>query len=99
MNDFHSQYELLYGEDGSAFRQDWRTITAKKVDFVVEQGRKLVAFEVKFTKKPAVSDIKNLLTFNEENPQTIRGVLLHAGRSVKWLHSKVLAVPWWWIGG
>ena len=77
----------------------WRTTTAKEVDFVVEQGRKLVAFEVKFTKKPAVSDIKTLLTFIEENPQTIRGVLLHAGRSVKWLHSKVLAVPWWWIGG
>jgi len=27
----------------------------------------------------------------------MRGVLLHAGRSIKWLHLKVLAVPWWWI--
>lgn len=77
----------------------WRTTTAKEVDFIVEQGKKLVAFEVKFSKKPAFNDIKNLVTFVEENPQTIRGILLHAGPSVKWLHSKVLAVPWWWIGG
>jgi hypothetical protein len=33
----------------------------------------------------------------EENPKTMRGVLLHAGRSIKWLRSRVLAVPWWWI--
>ena len=75
----------------------WRTTTAKEVDFVIEQGKKLVAFEVKFSKKPVINDIKNLLTFLEENPQTIRGVLLHAGNSIKWLHSRVLAVPWWWI--
>jgi len=75
----------------------WRTTAAKEVDFVIEQGKKLVAIEVKYSKKPGMNDIKNLLTFLEENPQTIRGVLLHAGSSVKWLHSKVLAVPWWWI--
>jgi len=75
----------------------WRTTTAKEVDFIIEQGRKLVAFEVKSSKEPTFSDIKNLLTFIEENPHTIRGVFLYAGRSIKWLHSKVLAVPWWWI--
>lgn len=76
----------------------WRTTTAKEVDFVVEQGRKLIAFEAKFSPTPNFSDIKNLLTFVEENPQTTRGILLHAGGTIKWLHSKVLAVPWWWIG-
>lgn len=75
----------------------WRTTTSKEVDFVIEQGKKLVALKVKYSKKPIMNDIKNLLTFLEENPQTIRGVLLHAGHSIKWLHSKVLAVPWWWI--
>ena len=75
----------------------WRTTTGKEVDFIIEQGKNLLAFEVKFTKKPTFNDIRNLLTFIEENPQTMRGVLLHAGRSIKWLHSKVLAIPWWWI--
>lgn len=75
----------------------WRTTTGKEVDFVLEQGRKLLAFEVKLTQRPSFNDIKNLLTFIEDYPQTIRGILLHAGGSIKWLHSKVIAVPWWWI--
>jgi hypothetical protein len=44
------------------------------------------------------NDIKNLLSFVEGYPKPLRGILIHAGSSIKWLHSKVLAVPWWWIG-
>jgi predicted AAA+ superfamily ATPase len=71
----------------------WRTTTGKEVDFVFEQGEKLFPFEVKLTKTPIFDDIKNLLTFIEDYPQTIRGILIHAGKSIKWLHSKVLAIP------
>lgn len=76
----------------------WRTTTGKEIDFIMEHGKSLLAFEAKLTKKPSFNDIKNLLTFIEEYPQTTRGVLLHAGSSIKWLHSKVIGVPWWWIG-
>lgn len=75
----------------------WRTTTGKEVDFVVEHGKKLLAVETKLTQNPTFNDIKNLLIFIEEYPQAIRGLLLHAGNSVKWLHSKILAVPWWWL--
>ncbi len=75
----------------------WRTTTGKEVDFVVEHGKRLLAVETKLTQNPTFSDIKNLLKFIEEYPQTVRGLLLHAGKSVKWLHSKILAAPWWWI--
>lgn len=75
----------------------WRTTTGKEVDFVVEHGKRLLAIETKLTQNPTFNDIKNLLKFIEEYPQTVRGVLLYAGKSVKWLHSKILAVPWWWI--
>jgi hypothetical protein len=75
----------------------WRTTTGKEVDFILEHGRKLLAFEVKLTPNPTLGDIKNLLTFIEENPHTLRGVLIHAGKSIRWLHSKVLAVPWTWL--
>ena len=70
----------------------------KGVDFILELGRKLLAFEVKLTSNPTLGDIKNLLTFIEENPHTLRGVLIHAGKTIRWLHSKVLAVPWTWVG-
>jgi predicted AAA+ superfamily ATPase len=75
----------------------WRTTTGKEVDFVLEQGKKLLALEVKLTKNPTFNDIRNLLTFIEDYPRTLRGILIHAGSSIKWLHSKILAVPWWWI--
>lgn len=76
----------------------WKTTTGREVDFIIEHGKKLLAFEVKLTSNPSFNDIKNLLLFLENYPQTIRGILIHAGDTIRWLHSKVLAVPWWWIG-
>lgn len=35
----------------------------------------------------------------EEYPETVRGVLVHGGDKVRWLHSRVIAVPWWWQRG
>jgi uncharacterized protein len=75
----------------------WRTTNGKEVDFILEYGKKLLAVETKLTQNPSFSDAKNLLTFIEAYPETIRGILLHSGNSIKWLHSKVLALPWWWL--
>lgn len=75
----------------------WRTTTGKEVDFVIEQGKKLLAIEVKFSQNPSFNDIKNLLSFMQDYPHTLRGILIHAGNEIKWLHSKVIALPWWWI--
>lgn len=75
----------------------WRTVSGAEVDFVVEHGHKLLAFEVKMTTSPSVHDIKNLLIFLKDYPETVRGVLVHAGNEIRMLHSKVIAVPWWWL--
>ncbi len=75
----------------------WRTTTGREVDFVIEQGRKLLAFEIKLTLNPSYHDAKGLLSFIDEHPQVVRGIIVHNGPSVRWLHSKILAVPWWWI--
>jgi len=75
----------------------YRSVSGKEVDFIFEWGRRLLAFEVKLTEKPAVKDIKNLIDFVEENPNAVRGVLIYNGESVRYLHSKVIAVPWWWL--
>ncbi len=76
----------------------WRTSGGREVDFVLEQGRDLVAVEVKMTTRPSYNDIKNLLAFLEEHPRAMRGLLVHAGSALRHLHSKVIAVPWWWLG-
>jgi predicted AAA+ superfamily ATPase len=75
----------------------WRTVSGQEVDFVIEQGQKLLAMEVKLTSRPGVQDIRNLLLFLEDYPEAVRGVLVHAGPRLQWLHSRVVAVPWWWI--
>jgi len=75
----------------------WRTVSGREVDFVIEKGRRLLAVEVKMTLRPMAHDVRNLIDFIEDYPQTIRGVLIHAGSRLEWLHPRVVAVPWWWI--
>ncbi|MDD5434250.1 MAG: DUF4143 domain-containing protein [Nitrospira sp.] len=77
----------------------WRTTAGKEVDFIIEHGKRLLAFEVKLTNNPSFSDIKNLLTFIETFPKVTLGVLIHSGNTVMRLHSKVIAVPWFWLAG
>jgi len=75
----------------------YRDTTGLEVDFVVEKGTKIVAFETKLTDSPSLRDVKNLLKFLEKFPKILRGVVIHTGEEVKWLHSKILALPWWYL--
>ena len=72
----------------------WRTASGREVDFVVEQGRKLVAIEVKLTANPRYADVENLRLFMEDYPETKAGLLIHAGQEVKQLGEQILALPW-----
>lgn len=73
-----------------------RTTDGKEVDLVVEHGQRLIALEVKFTERPLLGMAKNLITFVEEHPHAL-GILLHKGGMIRRLHSRVFALPWWWL--
>ncbi len=75
----------------------WRTVSGSEVDFVIEYGRKIIPIEVKFSHNIKVKDVKNMLKFIEIYPETNYGVVLYNGNEFKFLHSKVIALPWWWI--
>jgi predicted AAA+ superfamily ATPase len=77
----------------------WRTSTSREVDFVIEHGRKVLPIEVKLNGKPTPADAANLLAFLDEHPQAAGGVVVHGGDELFRLHSKVVAVPWWWLDG
>mgnify|MGYP000386119565 CR=1 FL=1 len=77
------------------FYRDSRGV--EEVDFVIEKGTKILAFEAKLTESPSLRDVKNLLKFVEKFPETLRGLIIHAGKDVRWLHSKILALPWWYL--
>ncbi len=72
----------------------WRTRSGAEVDFVVEHGRRLLAIEVKRTDSPTYRDSAGLRTFLEHHPQAVAGILLHAGREVRRLDEKIIAMPW-----
>lgn len=93
----HHLRALCEGMTPRASLNYWRTTNGNEVDFVIEHGRRLLAFEVKLTSRPTVHDIKNLVQFLDEYPETVQGVLVHNGDKVYHLHSKVIAVPWWWL--
>lgn len=74
----------------------WRTVNGEEVDFVIEQGGKLLAVEVKATSRPGYGDARHLLRFGAEYPRQVHGaLLLHTGEETFWLAKGVLAAPWW----
>ena len=76
----------------------WRTTTGNEVDFVIEQGRKLLAVEVKLSATPHYADAEGLRAFCEDYPEAVGGLLIHAGQEVKRLGEKIVAVPWQLLG-
>jgi len=55
--------------------------------------------EVKLARRPTSADAANLLAVLDEHPQAAHGVIVHGGDELFRLHSKVVAVPWWWLDG
>jgi predicted AAA+ superfamily ATPase len=76
----------------------WRTVSGSEIDFVLEQGRRLVAVEAKYTGAARYADTRNLRTFLDEYPETAAGLLVYDGREIVRLHEKIVAVPWSALG-
>ncbi len=77
----------------------WRTVPGHEVDFVLEYGRKILAFEVKLTKKPSYHDANGLRKFLGDHPQSVGGIILHGGSDIRRLGENIMAFPWTMITG
>jgi predicted AAA+ superfamily ATPase len=77
----------------------WRTTTGREVDFVVEQGRKILPIEVKLTERPRYRDVQNLRIFMDEYTEATLGVLVHCGSDVILLDKDIIALPWTLLAG
>lgn len=78
----------------------WRASTGEEVDFVIElpRGGRLLAIEVKTTRRPGPRDAANLRTFRDDyRDRFLGGLLLHDGEEILSMGEGVLAVPWWML--
>lgn len=74
----------------------WRTVGEREVDFVIELGQRLLAIEVKASKRPSYHDTVGLRLFRDEYRERFAGgLLLHGGTDTQWLAEDILATPWW----
>jgi uncharacterized protein len=72
----------------------WRTQGGVEVDFVIERGQDLVAFEVKSGRRVTYADGRALRGFMAHNENCRAGVIVYRGNEVIPLGSHVIAVPW-----
>lgn len=71
----------------------WRTRSGEEVDFVIEQGRKLIAAEIKAGPKVRYQDTSALQTFLKAYPETRAALILYGGTNVERLSDKLFAIP------
>ncbi len=77
----------------------WRTADGREVDFVLSHGRRLVAFECKWTARPRAAHARHLRFFRELHPECAAGVVVHAGSGVERLGRRLVGLPWTVLAG
>ncbi|MDZ4744974.1 MAG: DUF4143 domain-containing protein [bacterium] len=72
----------------------WRS-GSKEVDFILEEGNRLLAVEIKTSSTINYSDSKHLRAFMSAYPEAKRGILLSSDPTIRDLTSDIIAAPWW----
>ena len=72
----------------------WREHGGLEVDFILEHGRQVLAIEVKLSAQVGYGDAAGLRRFLEDCPQASGGMILYAGKTIRHLSDKIVALPW-----
>lgn len=67
----------------------------KEVDFTLDAGGRLCAFEVKFSERVGIRDAEGLRFLQGIFPNLSGGVVLYTGHEIKKLLKGIYAVPYW----
>ena len=77
----------------------WRTTDGYEVDFVLEQGDRLVGIEVKTQADPAGGILRGLSALRDEAGERFAsGIVVHGGTTARVLGERMFAVPAAWVG-
>lgn len=79
----------------------WRDRSGNEVDFLLEEGERLLALEVKLSSQATVDDAAGILalrrTLKTRTAAELPGAVLHGGDGVRALAEHVFALPWRWL--
>ena len=79
----------------------WRDRAGNEVDFLLEEGERLLALEVKLSSQVSSEDISGILalrrTLKKRTAADLPGAVLHGGDSIRNLADNVYALPWQWL--
>ena len=73
----------------------WRKASGQEVDFVLEEGGRLLPVEIKATSRVGRGDTRQLRRFLELHETAQRALLLSGDPEIRMLVSRVVAAPWW----
>ncbi|MDP3919202.1 MAG: ATP-binding protein [Candidatus Omnitrophota bacterium] len=71
----------------------WHIQGRHEVDFVISEGRKTLAIEVKWSSRWTDRDLSNLRTYMESDSKCIGGILAHNGTRAVPLGDRIWAIP------
>ena len=71
----------------------WNIQGRHEVDFIISDGRKTFAIEVKWSSRWTDRDLNNLRAYRASDPQCVAGILAHNGTRVVSLGDKLWAIP------
>lgn len=72
----------------------WRDLEGPEVDWVIKKGELYIPVEVKYTDSPNANDIKHLLLFQREYPNTQIAYLVCQVPRRRKMADNVYAIPW-----
>jgi len=79
----------------------WRDRSGKEVDFLLADGDRLLALEVKLAAQATLDDAAGILalrrTLAARAPADLPGVVLHGGDAARPLGDHLFALPWRWL--
>lgn len=95
--------ETLVAADLCVWRDDapgrglyhWRLGSGQEVDFVLEDGRRLLPVEVKASGRVTTGDARHLRRFRDLHGNAPRGLLLSGDPEIRVLGADIVAAPWW----
>ena len=73
----------------------YRTASGVEVDFIICQGDKTLALEVKQSKKIKENFARSILNLKKSNPEINLGIICYEGEEIKKIKEDIWAVPSW----